>query len=227
MKHHTREEISRLVDRHAFIPLFNPDQFEQCFDVLRAAYDGGVRLFECTNRTPQALDIFRRLAPAVEKEMPGLVLGAGTIMDAAAAAAFYEAGAQFIVSPVINSDVGDYCRQHDLFWCPGAATLNEIMQAQNAGADLVKIFPANFIGGPDFVRAILAPCPGLRLMPTGGVDRTPENIKDWFDAGVICVGIGSKLFSKNLLHARNYSEITARTREIVDLIQDIRAKTST
>ena len=159
MKHRSRKEINALLSQHALLPLFNPDDPEVCKRIVRAAYDGGVRLFECTNRSANALAIFRQLAPFVEETMPDLALGAGSILNEEAARAFHEAGAQFIVSPVIAEDVGEYCRQHDLFWCPGAATLTEILYAEKLGADIVKIFPANYLGGPGFVKAIklLAP----------------------------------------------------------------------
>jgi 2-dehydro-3-deoxyphosphogluconate aldolase/(4S)-4-hydroxy-2-oxoglutarate aldolase len=216
-----RKEVLKLVQQHRLIPLFNPDDFDVCSNVLKAAYDGGVRVFECTNRSANALDIFKQLVPAIRKSMPDLILGAGTIMDSDAAASFFEAGAQFIVSPVITPEVGDFCHKHDLFWCPGAGSLNEVVNAHNMGADIVKIFPASQLGGPGFVKAIMAPCPWLKIMPTGGVDGTEKNIKAWFESGVTCVGIGSQLFSSELIAAKDYSTIGQRTREIVNIIQSI------
>jgi 2-dehydro-3-deoxyphosphogluconate aldolase/(4S)-4-hydroxy-2-oxoglutarate aldolase len=226
MKHRSRQEITQLISQHALLPLFNPDDLEISKNVIKAAYDGGVRLFECTNRSSDALSIFKQLVPLVESTMPGMVLGAGTIMDEAAAQRFYEAGAQFIVSPVISEDVARFCKKHDLFWCPGASTLNEIINAQNMGADVVKIFPANFLGGPEFVKAIKAPCPWIRIMPTGGVDGSEKNLRAWFEAGVVCVGIGSQLFTREILAAREYKMITTRTKEIVATIQSILSTTA-
>lgn len=223
MKHFSRAEIHQLLADYALLPLFNPDDLEVCKQVVRAAYDGGVRLFECTNRSPNAISIFTQLIPYVQENLPGMVIGAGTIMDAKQAHDFYDAGAQFIVSPVISTEVADFCEKHDLFWCPGATTLNEIVNAQNLGADVVKIFPANFAGGPDFVRAIKAPCPWLRVMPTGGVDGSEKNLRDWFAAGVVAVGIGSQLFTKEILSTKNYSLITAKTKQIVDTIRSIKS----
>src|SRR5258706_1216169 len=217
----SRQEINQLIAQHALLPLFNPDDLEVSKNVIKAAYDGGVRLFECTNRSADAYSIFKQLVPLVQSTMPEMVLGAGTIMDEAAANRFYEAGAQFIVSPVISPDVARFCQKNDLFWCPGASTLNEIINAQSMGADVVKIFPANFLGGPEFVKAIKAPCPWIRVMPTGGVDGSEKNLGGRFEAGVVCVGIGSQLFNRAILAARDYQIITAKKKEIVITIQYI------
>ena len=223
MKHYSRQEINQLISDHSLLPLFNPDDLEVCKQVVKAAYNGGVRLFECTNRSANSLTIFTQLVPFVRDSLPGLMIGAGTIMDEASARDFYEAGAQFIVSPVISPEVAHYCAKNDLYWCPGASTLNEIVNAQNMGADLVKIFPANFAGGPEFVKAIKAPCPWIRVMPTGGVDGSEKNLRDWFEAGVVAVGIGSQLFKKEILAARDYEAITVKTRQIVETIRAIKA----
>ena len=222
MKRYSPTEITHLLQLHGLLPLLNPDSVESGKKVLQAAYDGGVRMFECTNRSPQSLAIFRELAPFAEKNMPDLVLGAGTILDAKAAKEFYEAGAKFLVAPVISEDVAAFCKHHDIFWCPGAATLNEIIRAHALGAEVVKIFPANFVGGPEFVKAIKAPCPHIRVMPTGGVDDSEKNLRAWFEAGVHCVGIGSHLFTKELLAAQDYATLTQRTRAIVRCIQSIK-----
>jgi 2-dehydro-3-deoxyphosphogluconate aldolase/(4S)-4-hydroxy-2-oxoglutarate aldolase len=224
MKYRSRQEINKLLWEHALLPLFNPDDLDVCKRVVKAAYEGGVRLFECTNRSANALAIFRQLVPFVEETMPDLALGAGTILNETAARQFHEAGAQFIVSPVIAEEVGTYCRRHDLFWCPGAATLTEILHAQHLGADVVKIFPANFVGGPGFVKAIKAPCPDIRVMPTGGVDGSEENLRAWFDAGVVAVGIGSQLFTAELLSSGHYDLLTTKTRSIVDHIKTLRLR---
>lgn len=218
----SRKEIGQLIRQHRLLPLFNPDDFDVCKAVVGAAYEGGVRLFECTNRSPNALKIFEQLTPFAEKNFPDMVLGAGTIMDANQAGQFHRAGAQFIVSPVITPEVGTYCATQDLFWCPGAGTLTEIVHAHNMGADIVKIFPANTLGGPSFVKAIKAPCPWIRVMPTGGVDGSESNLRAWFDAGVMAVGIGSQLFTGDLVKSRDYRTIAKKTREIVTIINSIK-----
>jgi 2-dehydro-3-deoxyphosphogluconate aldolase/(4S)-4-hydroxy-2-oxoglutarate aldolase len=223
MIHRSRQEVSQLISNHGFLPLFNPDDLEVTKKVVKAAHDGGVRLFECTNRTANSFSIFKQLVPFVLDTMPDLVLGAGTILDEDAAHSFYQAGAQFIVAPNIAIEVGRYCEKNGIFWCPGAATLNEILMAKKMGADLVKIFPANYVGGPGFVKAIMAPCPDLRIMPTGGVDGSEQNLRAWFEAGVICVGMGGQLFTKEILASKDYSLITAKAQEIIDRIQRIKS----
>ena len=222
MLHRSRQEINQLISNHGFLPLFNPDDLDVCKQVIKAAYEGGVRMFECTNRSANALAIFKELVPFIRETMPDMVIGAGTIMTGAEAHAFYEAGAQFIVSPIIPTEVATYCERNKIFWCPGAFTLNEIIHAKNLGADLVKIFPANFAGGYKFVEAIKAPCPDIRVMPTGGVDGSEKNLREWFGAGVVCVGMGSQLFTKEILPARDYQKITERTAEIVKTIREIK-----
>ena len=130
---------------------------------------------------------------------------------------------QALPSSLISPDVARFCQKNDLFWCPGASTLNEIINAQDMGADVVKIFPANFLGGHEFVKAIKAPCPWIRVMPTGGVDGSEKNLRAWFEAGVVCVGIGSQLFTREILAARDYKMITTRTKEIVAVIRSIKS----
>jgi 2-dehydro-3-deoxyphosphogluconate aldolase / (4S)-4-hydroxy-2-oxoglutarate aldolase len=224
MKHRTRKEINQLIRKHSFLPLFNPDDYEVCKNVIQAVYDGGVRMFECTNRSANAFEVFEKLAPYVEQHMPDMVLGAGTIMDDQSAKKFYEAGAQFIVSPVIPQSVADFCQHHDIFWCPGASTLNEIVHAHTLGADMVKIFPANLLGGVEFLKAIMGPCPWVRVMPTGGVDGTEKNLRGWFEAGVQCVGLGSQLFKKEIIAAKNYDALRTEAKRIVGIITQIRAE---
>jgi len=134
--------------------------------------------------------------------------------DEASAQQFYDAGAH-LLSHLSSALMLPVSVKNNLFWCPGASTLHEIINAQNMGADVVKIFPANFVGGPEFVKAIKAPCPWIRVMPTGGVSGSEKNLRAWFEAGVVCVGIGSQLFTREILAARNYQMITTKTKEIV------------
>jgi 2-dehydro-3-deoxyphosphogluconate aldolase / (4S)-4-hydroxy-2-oxoglutarate aldolase len=218
-----RKEINELVDKHAFLPLFNPDNLEVSRQIVKAAYDGGVRLFELTNRTENALDIFKEIIPYARQTMPDMVIGVGSIIDEKSAADFYDAGAAFIVSPIVSQEVAGYCERNKIFWVPGAATLTEVVYAHQLGADMVKIFPANYLGGPGFLEAIKAPCPWIRIMPTGGVEGTEENLKAWFKAGARCVGIGSQLFKKDWIASGDYTQITNETNRILTIIQKIRS----
>jgi 2-dehydro-3-deoxyphosphogluconate aldolase / (4S)-4-hydroxy-2-oxoglutarate aldolase len=218
----SREKVAELFKTHAFLPLYNVDNLEVCKNVLKAAYEGGVRLFELTNRSENALSIFKQIIPFAKANMPDMLLGVGTIIDEKSAAAFREAGAAFIVSPVVSEEVGNYCERNNIFWVPGAGTLTEIVNAHNRGADMVKIFPANYLGGPGFVEAIKAPCPWIRIMPTGGVEGTEENLRAWFKAGVMCVGIGSNLFKKDKVAANDFEWIKNETQRIVGIINSIK-----
>jgi 2-dehydro-3-deoxyphosphogluconate aldolase/(4S)-4-hydroxy-2-oxoglutarate aldolase len=219
----TRSHVNQQIEEHAFIPLFNPSDAKLTKSVLQAAYAGGVRVFELTNRSDNALSIFKEIIPFVQQNLPELIIGAGTIMDEESAKAFYEAGAAFVISPILSKEVASYCEKNKICWIPGAATLTEIVNAHKLGADIVKIFPANYLGGPGFVEAIKAPCPWLRLMPTGGVDRSEENLRAWFKAGVRCVGIGSQLFRKELLANNDFSTLEQDTRQVVEIIRKIKS----
>src|SRR5436190_5798702 len=211
MKHYSRQEVGQQIISHAFIPLFTHDDVELSKQAIQAAYDGGVRVFEFTDRTENAFEIFKEVVSFAEKSLPGMLLGAGTIMTEKSAHKYYEAGAQFIISPVIPAEVATYCEKNNIFWCPGASTLNEIVMAHNLGADLVKIFPANFLGGPKFLEAIKGPCPWIKILATGGVDESEENLREWFTAGVTAVGMGSRLFSKEILRTKNFHKLTEVT----------------
>ncbi|HZF66407.1 MAG TPA: bifunctional 4-hydroxy-2-oxoglutarate aldolase/2-dehydro-3-deoxy-phosphogluconate aldolase [Chitinophagaceae bacterium] len=221
MKQLDKKEISQLVDKHRFIPLFSHEDVEVCKKVIQSAYDGGVRLFEFTNRTPNALDVFEELSEYCSKSLPGIVLGAGTIMNKKDAKAFYKRGAQFIVAPVITPEVGVYCRDNDIFWCPGGSTLNEIVEAHDAGADLVKIFPASYLGGPGYLEALRGPCPNINVLITGGVENTEESLGAWFKAGAKAVGMGSNLFRKDAIAAHDYGNITSLVAQAVRIIDGL------
>ncbi|MDO7874844.1 bifunctional 4-hydroxy-2-oxoglutarate aldolase/2-dehydro-3-deoxy-phosphogluconate aldolase [Hymenobacter sp. ASUV-10] len=178
--------------RTPLIPVFYHVEAAQARQVLSACYEGGVRVYEYTNRGPQALAIFTELQRFVEAEYPDLLLGAGTIFQAADAEKFIAAGADFIVSPVISAAVAAVCQRHNLAWLPGAFTVNEIFQAMEMGADIVKIFPASMIT-PAYIRTLRGPLPEVPLLVSGGVTPEPAALAEWFRAGASCVSIGSQL----------------------------------
>ena len=220
----SRQEIFEEVSRYGFLPLFNSDDPADAIAVLEAAYRGGVRIFEFTNRSPHALEVFRGLAAHAASSLPGLLLGAGTISDPGMAESFVQAGAQFLVLPMIRPQVAEYCRMKDLFWMPGCGTLSEIALANDLGADMVKLFPAELLGGYRFLEAIRAPCPWIRAMPTGGVDGTEENLRGWFRAGAVCVGMGSRLFTPQILKDKDYDQLSATISAIVRTIRKIKSE---
>lgn len=191
------------------VPVFYHPDAAYTKEILKACYDGGLQVFEYTNRGEAALEVFRALVPFVKEHCPGMVLGAGTILTADDAEKFIDAGSDFIVQPVITTAVADVCKQRQIPWIPAGATLNEIYQATLLGAELVKVFPGNVVG-PGFIKAIRGPMPHLRLMVTGGVEPTEESLNAWFKAGVTCVGIGSQLFAGDNLSAESLKERIAQ-----------------
>jgi 2-dehydro-3-deoxyphosphogluconate aldolase / (4S)-4-hydroxy-2-oxoglutarate aldolase len=178
--------------RHPLVPVYYHADPEQSRTILQACYDGGVRVFEFTNRGKAALPVFTELAGYVAAHCPGMVLGIGTILTPAEATQFLDAGAAFVVQPVTTPAVGSVCRERNVPWLPAGATLTEIYNATQLGAEVVKVFPGNVLG-PGFIKAVKGPLPGLNLMVTGGVEPTPESLTQWFDAGVTAVGLGSQL----------------------------------
>ena len=223
MKRLSKEEIFQLAASQGLLPPFNHADETIAKNILNAIYAGGLRIIEFTNRSENALAVFKSLVKHAEKNLPGLVLGIGTIMNAKQAKQFYKAGAQFIVAPVLTKEVGEYCAKNEIFWCPGAATPTEIIQATEWGADLVKIFPAETLG-PAFVKALRGPCPWVKVMPSGGVTLDEDNIRQWFAAGVVCVAIGSQLFSKEIMQDGNYTLLTERVKWLLSTIELVRAK---
>lgn len=191
------------------VPLFYHDDLEICTQVLQACYDGGIRVFEFTNRGENAAKNFEKALIYVEKNYPDLVLGIGTIYDTKQAKKFIELGADFILQPFLSPEVGELCGKHDIPWMPGTMSLTEIRQAELYGAEIIKIFPGNILG-PEFIKAVKGPMPHLKLMVTGGVEPTQESISSWFNAGAFALGMGSQLFPKDLIASKNFSLITEK-----------------
>jgi len=200
------------------LPLFFYKDAEVSLEIARTLYRAGVRIFEYTNRGEQALNNFILLKKAQQEEMPDLHLGIGTIKTVEEAEAFISAGADFIVSPIVNAEVAKVAAQHNMLWIPGCMTPTEIHVAQQNNAALIKIFPANILG-PEFVCSIRDLFPGQLFIPTGGVDLTHGNITTWFTAGVCAVGMGSKLISKHILENRLYDQLYINTVKVSKVIQ--------
>jgi len=200
------------------LPLFFYEYSEVSLEVLRALYKAGIRVVEYTNRGKEALENFKVMKKAIKKEMPDLLLGIGTIKNVSDAEAFIDAGADFIVAPIMNPEVAKTCNKHKMLWIPGCMTPTEIYMAQKNGADLIKLFPANVLG-PGFVSSIKDLFPGQLFMPTGGVELNAKNIKGWFDAGVCAVGMGSKLISKEVMDKRQYDQLYTDTVKAIELVK--------
>ncbi|GGA94140.1 MULTISPECIES: bifunctional 4-hydroxy-2-oxoglutarate aldolase/2-dehydro-3-deoxy-phosphogluconate aldolase [Mucilaginibacter] len=204
------------------LPLFFYKDPEVSLQITRTLYKAGIRVFEYTNRGAAALENFKVLKQALANgEMPGLELGIGTIKSLQEAEAFIAAGADFIVSPIVNPEVGKLAAQHNLLWIPGCMTPTEIYTAQQNEAALIKIFPANILG-PEFVSSIRDLFAGQLFIPTGGVDLNHDSISTWFKAGVCAVGMGSKLISKSVLENREYDKLYNDTLKLLEIVQTIK-----
>lgn len=202
------------------VPVFNHSDIEIAKKVLDACYAGGVRVFEFTNRSANAPTVFEQLQKHSE-QYQDLVLGIGTVFNVQMSKVFIDLGTSFIVSPAMIPEMGAYCLERQVPWIPGCGTVTEIFHAKEAGATMVKIFPGNVLGA-GFVKSAKAVFPELAIMPTGGVAPTEDNLKAWFDAGVICVGMGSKLISKEALSNQDYSSIKQLVGEVISTISSLR-----
>ncbi len=204
------------------VPVFYNQDVEICKNVIKACYKGGVRAFEFTNRGDFAHEVFGEVVKWAAKECPELILGAGSIVDAPTASLYIQLGANFIVGPLFNPDIAKVCNRRLIPYTPGCATVSEIGAAQEVGCDLTKVFPAGTVGGPAFVKNILAPVRWTKIMVTGGVAPTKENLTEWIKAGVFCVGMGSKLFPKDVVAAGNWDAVTKKCEEALGYIAEAR-----
>ena len=221
MAQFTRLEVVRQMESDGMVPLFFHSDINTAKAVLKACYDGGSRLMEFTSRGDFAIEVFKELVRYATKELPGMILGVGSITDAAAASQYMLYGANFVVTPVFRKDIAEVCNRRKLLWSAGCGSLNEIAQAEEMGCEIVKLFPGS-VYGPEFVKAVKGPQPWTSIMPTGGVSTDAANLMEWFEAGVSCVGMGSKLISKELLVNKNYDQLTLAVQKTLALIQKIK-----
>jgi 2-dehydro-3-deoxyphosphogluconate aldolase/(4S)-4-hydroxy-2-oxoglutarate aldolase len=219
MKH--KQAVLDSIIKQGMLPLFFYEDPEVSLQIVRTLYKAGVRVMEYTNRAKEAFENFKILKAAVDKEMPDFYFGVGTIKTKDDAIKFTDAGTDFIVAPTINPEVGEIANQHGGLWIPGCMTPTEIHTAQEHGAALIKIFPANVLG-PGFVSAVSDVFRGQLFMPTGGVELNKENISGWFKAGVCAVGMGSKLITKQVLQNKLYDQLYADTVTALELVQSSR-----
>ena len=219
------QQVSDAIVKQGMLPLyFNADETTS-IETLRALYSAGITALEYTNRGDAALANFKKMVAVRNADMPGLLLGVGTIKNLQQAEDYMQAGANFLVSPGFVKEVADYAVSKDIFYAPGCMTPSEIIAAENAGIKFIKLFPGNMLGS-EFLSGIKDIFPKLLFMPTGGVDTTKENIEGWFKAGVCAVGMGSKLISKKLMEAKDYSTIETETKKVLELIKTIKNKTT-
>jgi 2-dehydro-3-deoxyphosphogluconate aldolase/(4S)-4-hydroxy-2-oxoglutarate aldolase len=209
MAHPTPAQCAEALGRNRALPLFTTGSVDVGRRILSLLHAAGFGVVEYTNRAPGSVAVFAELAKAAAG-LDGLLLGAGTIVDLAEAEAYHAAGAGFIVSPVLDETVGHWCGRHGIPWCPGTATPTEMVRADRLGAAVIKVFPADTLGGADYLRAVRGPLAGLRLMPSGGVTLDEPSLSAWFAAGAHCVGIGSHLIDTRLAEAGRFDELARR-----------------
>lgn len=205
------------------VPVFYHSNPEIAKQVVKACYDGGVRAFEFTNRGDFAHEVFAEVVKYAAKECPELAVGVGSLVDPATAALYLQLGACFVVGPLFNPEVARVCNRRSVPYTPGCGTVSEVGAAQECGCDLCKVFPGDVLG-PKFVKGLTAPMPWSKLMVTGGVEPTRENISAWFAAGVYCVGMGSKLFPKDKIAAADWQYISDKCAEAIGYAAECRTK---
>ncbi len=221
MAQFSRIEVATAMKETGMIPLFYHHDIELSKKVLKACYDGGARLMEFTARGDFAHEIFGELTKYAIAELPGMIMGVGSVTDAAAASLYMALGANFIVTPVLREDIAIVCNRRKVLWSPGCGTLSEIARAEELGCEIVKLFPGD-IYGPNFVKGIKGPCKWTSIMPTGGVAPTKENLSAWFNAGVTCVGMGSKLISKEIIANKDYAKLEQDVKNALAIVEEVR-----
>ncbi len=204
------------------VPVFHHDDLDTARSIVSALSRGGARVIEFTNRGDHAFEVFSELERYCASDHPQVILGAGSVVDEVTAATYINVGANFVVGPTLDRRIAEVCNRRKIAYSPGCASPTEVALAHELGCEIVKVFPGGLVGGPAFVKAILGPCPWALLMPTGGVDITEESLSGWFEAGVPCVGIGSKLVSRDLVDTANWNALEQRTASVVSTILELR-----
>lgn len=217
-----RLQVLNTMIKTGLVPVFYSPDLEVAKAVAGACAEGGCPILEFTNRGDHAWEVFSALEKHCAKAYPQLVLGVGSVVDPGTASLYINCGAAFVVGPVLNPEVAKACNRRKVAYAPGCGSASEISQAEELGCEIVKVFPGESVGGPTFVKSVLGPCPWTTIMPTGGVEATAASLKEWFGAGVACVGMGSNLITKELLKAADYKGMAARISETMALIGQIR-----
>jgi 2-dehydro-3-deoxyphosphogluconate aldolase/(4S)-4-hydroxy-2-oxoglutarate aldolase len=220
----SRVEVINETLRIGVVPVFYHPDLEVAKKVVEACARAGLRLIEFTNRGDNAWRVFSDLVLHFTSANPGVILGAGSVVEAGTGALYISSGANFVVGPVLNADLARVCNRHKVSYSPGCGSASEISQAEELGVEIVKIFPGDAVGGPKFVKSVLAPMPWTRIMPTGGVYSTQESIEAWFKAGVAAVGIGSILVRADWVAAGEFDKITELGRQLIDWARLARSK---
>ena len=224
MAHDRMTVLTAMMDQ-GVIPVFYHPDVETCVKVIQACANGGAPCIEFTNRGDFASHVFLEGARHFAKADPRVIMGVGSVVDAPTAGLFIANGARFVVGPILNADVAKVCNRRMIPYSPGCGSASEISYAQELGCEIVKVFPGESVGGPTFVKNVLGPMPWTKIMPTGGVDPDEKSLREWFGAGIVAAGMGSKLITNDLLKAGDWNGIEDRVRKTVDLISSIRSET--
>ena len=222
MANFSRIDVVLKMKETGLVPVFYNSDVEICKKVVRACYSGGAKVFEFTNRGDFAHEVFSTLNKYVIKEIPGLIMGVGSVVDPATTSLYIQLGANFIVSPILNEEMAKVCNRRKISWSPGCGSVSEISRAEELGAEIIKIFPGKEVGGPGFVSALKGPCPWTDIMPTGGVEPTEESLSAWFRAGACCVGMGSKLITKEIIKEKDFKKLEEKVNEAIRIIKSIK-----
>jgi 2-dehydro-3-deoxyphosphogluconate aldolase/(4S)-4-hydroxy-2-oxoglutarate aldolase len=217
-----RLTVAQEVIQSGVLPIFYHQDLTLAAPLLEASAAGGARVFEWTNRGPGALRLFEELRERAVQKKLSLKLGVGSIVDAPTAAAYINAGAEFVVGPCLSSAVADVCNRRKVSYVPGCGSVTEINEAHALGCEFVKLFPAAEVGGPSFVKAVRGPMPWTSVIATGGVDLTIESFRAWFEAGTTALGLGSNLFAKSLLDARDFKALEQKMAQALQLARQAR-----
>ncbi|OXU16125.1 bifunctional 4-hydroxy-2-oxoglutarate aldolase/2-dehydro-3-deoxy-phosphogluconate aldolase [Sedimentisphaera salicampi] len=224
MAKHSRLETLCAMKNIGLVPVFYRPDAETSCGIMRACAEGGARVVEFTNRGDRAIDVFKELAAYRDESLPEMIIGAGSVCDAPTAAMYIAAGADFIVSPILDRETALLCNKRKIPYSPGCGSASEIHQAHELGVEICKIFPGEQVGGPAFAKALKAPMPWAELMPTGGVAPTDKSLEEWFSAGIAAAGIGSKLIKGSFSSKEDYKKLTDKTAEVISKISKIRTK---
>lgn len=222
MARFSRIEVALKMQETGMVPVFYHKDIEVCKQVVKACYDGGVRLFEFTNRGDFATLVFAELNQWASDECPEMIMGVGSVIDEATAAMYIALGANFIVSPLLDEGMAKVCNKRKIAWSPGCGSVTEIGRAHEFGAEIIKVFPGKEVGGPGFVKAVKGPMPWTSIMPSSGVSPNEENLRQWFEAGATCVGMGSQLFPKEVLTEKKYGYITKQCANALNIIKRLK-----
>ncbi len=214
-----RTDVYQAMLNTGIVPVFYHSDLETAKQVVKACYEGGIRVFEFTNRGDFAHEVFGELNKWAAVECPEMILGIGSIVDAPTASLYLQLGANFVVSPLLNPEIFKVCNRRQVAYSPGCGSVSEIGLAQELGAEIVKVFPGGNVGGPSFVKNVMGPMPWSRIMVTGGVEPTDENLSAWFKAGASCVGMGSNLFPKEVLKNKEWSKISELCKSSLKFVQ--------